>query len=392
MAQIHDEKETAALRFFENVVDDSYTTFNYVKEWKKELGRKALGYFPVYFPEEIAHALNMIPVNLLGASGRLPLDIATAHTQSFVCSITKSVFQLASQNLLEHFEALIFSNICDVARNLSGIMKRNFKGKYHIDYIHYPINNTSKSAVNYLEEEYRRVVEGLEAVTKVNLDDDRLREAVQLYNRKRRLLNRLLEIRHESPWLLPYHEYYMAVRAAQFMPVELFLESGERFIQAVLARGLRPADRVRVMVFGDFCEQPPIMFMKTIEDAGCYIVWDEALVGARWIGDVSPDSSSPLRALAEAYVKNPTPLTVRYHPSVDKHKHMLGMIKRTRAEGVIFITPKFCEPALYDYIIYKHILDREGIPYLHLEYEESTSSFEHVRTMVETFAESIMFD
>ncbi|HID04489.1 MAG TPA: hypothetical protein EYP20_01645, partial [Aigarchaeota archaeon] len=156
MAQI--QEGTTPLAVFEEVVEDSYTTFNQVRGWKERLGRKALGYFPVYFPEEMAHALNMLPVNLLGASGRLPLDIATAHTQSFVCSITKSVFQLASQNLLEPFEALIFSNICDVARNLSGIMMRNFKERHHIDYIHYPINNSSENAVDYLEAEYMRVV------------------------------------------------------------------------------------------------------------------------------------------------------------------------------------------------------------------------------------------
>ena len=380
--------EKAPLEVFESVVEDSYTSFSMVKEWKRKLGRKALGYFPVYFPEELAHALNMIPVNLLGASGRLPLDIATAHTQSFVCSISKSVFQQASQNLLEPFEALVFSNICDVARNLSGIMRRNFGDKHHIEYI----NNTTDDAVDYLESEYRRVVEGLEEVAGTRLEEERLREAMLLYNRKRNVLNRLLEVRREAPWLLPYHEYYVAIRAAEFMPAEYFVELAERFMRGVWSRELRPADRVRVVVAGDFCEQPPVMFMKTIEDAGCYIVGDEALIGPRWMGEVNPNSRNPLRALAEAYVKNPTPLTVRYHPTIDKHSYMLGLIKKTRAEGVIFITPKFCEPALYDYIIYKDALDREGIPYLHLEYEESTSSFEHVRTMVETFAESIMFD
>ena len=390
MAQLGLERNI--LETFEAVVEDSYTSFNHVREWKRRLGRKALGYFPVYFPEELAHSLNMIPVNLLGASGRLPLDIATAHTQSFVCSITKSVFQLASQNLLEPFEVLVFSNICDVARNLSGIMRRNFGERHHIEYIHYPINNTSESAVDYLEAEYRRVISGLEKVTEAKLDDERLSEAIEMYNRKRRILNRLAEARSMAPWLMTYYEYYMAIRAGEFMPVEQYLELAEAFLEEVWSRDLRPADRVRVLVVGDFCEQPPIMFMKTIEDAGCYIVSDEALIGPRWVGEIKTEGKDPIRALAEAYVKNPTPLTVRYHPTIDKHKHMLELVKRTKAEGVIFITPKFCEPALYDYIIYKQALDKNNIPYLHLEYEESTSSFEHVRTMVETFAESIMFD
>ncbi|MEM1945472.1 MAG: 2-hydroxyacyl-CoA dehydratase [Candidatus Caldarchaeum sp.] len=387
------EGQQQALQTFHEVVEDSYTTFNHVRLWKQRLGRKALGYFPVYFPEELAHALNMIPVNILGASGRLPLDIATAHTQSFVCSITKSVFQLAAQGNLDTFDALIFSNICDVARNLSGIMMRNFGDKLHIDYIHYPINNVSENAVTYLEQDYRRVVEGLEKVSGKGFDEDGLAEAIKLYNRKRKLLNSLLELRREQPWLMPYDEYYLAVRAGQFMPIEPYLEALERLVEEVRSRDVRPADRVRVVVFGDFCEQPPLMFMKTVEDAGCYIVWDEVLVGARWIGEVELNGGeSPLRALARAYVSRMEPLTVRYHPAVDKHSYMLKLVSETKAEGVVFVTPKFCEPALYDYMIYKTVLDKHNIPYLHLEYEESTSSFEHVRTMLETFAESIMFD
>jgi len=392
MAQITEERGTSVLSVFEDYVEDSYTGFNHIREWKKKLGRKALGYFPVYFPEELAHALGMLPVNLLGASGRLPLDIATAHTQSFVCSITKSVFQLDAQNLLEPFEALIFSNICDVARNLSGIMLRNFGDKHHIDYIHYPINNVSESAVDYLEAEYRRVAAGLEKVAGKKLDEAEIEEAIPLYNMKRKAMWRLLELKRDRPWLLPYHEYYMAIRAGEFMPVEKYLELVDQFTGEVESRDLRPADRVRVIVMGNFCEQPPVMMMKTIEDAGCYIVWDEALIGARWIGEVKQNGENPLRALARAYVMNTRPLTVRYHPSVNKHQHILNLIKETKAEGVIFITPKFCEPALYDYIIHKQALDRNNIPYLHLEYEESTASFEHIRMMVETFAESIMFD
>lgn len=379
-------------QFFEKVVEDSFTTFEQVAEWKENLGRKLLGYFPVYFPEELAHALNMLPVSLLGASGRLALDIATAHTQSFVCSITKSVFQLAAQDLLKNFDALIFSNICDVARNLSGIMRRNFGDRFHIDYIHYPINNTSESAVDYLTAEYRRVVDGLEKVTGMKLTYENLFEAIQLFNRKRMLVESLVELRREKPWLVPYHEYYMAVRAGGFTPVEHYIGLLERYIEEVKARDVRPADRVRVLVVGDFCEQPPIMFMKTVEDAGCYIVGSESLIGARWIGQVEADMDNPLRALAKAYVKNNKPLTVRYHPRVDKQAYLIDLVKRSRAEGVLFLTPKFCEPALYDYMIYKSALEKHNIPYLHLEYEESTSAFEHVRTMLETFAESIMFD
>ena len=376
---------------FAAAAEDSYTTFASGKRWEEETGNAAVGYFPVYFPEAVAHAMGLLPVGLYGASGRLSLDMATAHTQSFICSISRSVFQMALQDHLDMFDGLIFSNTCDVARNLSGITKRNLKGRY-IDYLHYPINNGTPYAVQYLRDEYRRLAAGLETIAARPLRDEALRMSLGLFNEKRRLLRELAALRRSRPWLLPYPEWYAAIRAGLVLPVEEYLPALKAFIAAVSARETKPKDRIRVVVAGTFCEQPPLQLMRTIEDAGCYIVHDEALLGSRWLGEVSSAEPDPLLALSRAYAENPEPLTVRFHPDIDKRSHDASLLASTGAQGVIFCTPKFCEPALYDSVIFKGVLDKAKVPYLHLEYEESASSFEHDRTMVETFVESILFE
>lgn len=371
--------------------EDSYTTFDSVKRWKEGTGRAALGYFPVYFPEELAHAMGLLPVGLYGASGRLSLDMATAHTQSFICSISRSVFQMALQGSLGVFDALLFSNICDVARNLSGITKRNLETT-HVDYIHYPVNNGSAHAVRYLREEYARIATGLEAVAGGPLHQDALRASIAVYNEKRRLQRELVDLRRSKPWLIPYTEWYGRMRAGLLMPVEDYNLALRAFLEEARAREGKVMDRIRVVVAGTFCEQPPLPLMKTIEDAGCYIVHDEALIGSHWIGEVPAAEPDPLLSLAGAYVRNSEPLTVRFHPDIDKRSRFAALVESAKAQGVVFCTPKFCEPALYDSVIFKGVLDQMKIPHLHLEYEESASSFEYDRTMVETFVESILFE
>ncbi len=371
--------------------EDAYTTFDSVKRWKEGTGRAALGYFPVYFPEELAHAMGLLPVGLYGASGRLSLDMATAHTQSFICSISRSVFQMALQGNLGVFDALLFSNICDVARNLSGITKRNLETT-HVDYIHYPVNNGSAHAVRYLRQEYARIATGLEAVAGGPLHKDALRASIAVYNEKRRLQRELVDLRRSKPWLIPYTEWYGRMRAGLLMPVEDYNPALRALLEEARAREGKVMDRIRVVVAGTFCEQPPLPLMKTIEDAGCYIVHDEALIGSHWIGGVPAAEPDPLLSLAGAYVRNSEPLTVRFHPDIDKRSRFAASVESAKAQGVVFCTPKFCEPALYDSVIFKGVLDKMKIPYLHLEYEESASSFEYDRTMVETFVESILFE
>ncbi len=376
---------------FGPAAEDSYTAFESVRRWKERTGGSAVGYFPVYFPEELAHAMGLLPAGLYGASGRLALDMATAHTQSFICSVSRSVFQMALQGQLDLFDGLVFSNICDVARNLSGITKRNLKKRY-VDYVHYPINNGTAYAARYLREEYARIASGLQTIAGNGLQSGALKASIGLYNEKRRLLRELVRLRRSQPWIVPYTEWYATMRAGLLMPVEEYVPALREYIDSLSAREGKPMDRIRVVVTGTFCEQPPLMLMKTIEDAGCYIVHDEALIGSRWRGEVSVGESDPLLSLALAYTGNPEPLTVRFHPDIDKRARYADLVASTGAQGAVICTPKFCEPALYDSVIFKSVLDASKVPYLHLEYEESASSFEHDRTMVETFVESILFE
>jgi len=53
---------------------------------------------------------------------------------------------------------------------------------------------------------------------------------------------------------------------------------------------------------------------------------------------------------------------------------------------------KFCEPALFDYVIFRRELEKENIPHLLIEFEEKMWTFERTRGEVETFVESLLFD
>jgi benzoyl-CoA reductase/2-hydroxyglutaryl-CoA dehydratase subunit BcrC/BadD/HgdB len=53
---------------------------------------------------------------------------------------------------------------------------------------------------------------------------------------------------------------------------------------------------------------------------------------------------------------------------------------------------KFCEPALFDYVLFKRELEAQNIPHLLLEFEEKAFTFERMRTEVETFVESLLFE
>jgi benzoyl-CoA reductase subunit C len=363
-----------------------------VTRWKDSRpGGKAIGYFPVYAPVEIMHAAGMLPVGLAGAGDRLDIQYADARFGSFICSIVKTTMELGLTGHLKPLDGLVFSSICDSARNLCFVMQRNFPELY-LEFLHLPHNPNSPASVDFLAAEYRRLADNLERLGDVQVTPDGLRSAIQLYNRNRQLVRQLYRLRTSQPHLLGAWESYLLVRAGYFLPVEEHNPILEEALAALPTRALKPRDSLRVIVEGAFCEQPPLDLIKLIEAAGCYVVDDDLALGRDWFLDEVQLEGDPLSNLAEAYVHQARYSSVRHDFRHPRWEELAKKVRQTRADAVIFMIAKFCEPAYFDYVLFKKKLEEMGIPFLLLEFEEKMFTFERLRTEVETFVESLVFD
>ena len=368
------------------------TEFGSVRQWKTQHpGGKAVGCFPVYTPVEIIHAAGMLPVGLFGGGTTIELANADARFQSFVCSIAKTTLEMGFQARLKPLDGLIFSSICDVARNLSSVVARNFP-EFQVEYIHHAQNMTSPAAADYVESEFRRVQRSMEKLSGRAISQDALAASLRLYNRVRGLLRRLYEIRRESPQLISTVELYVLVRSGTLVPPEEHRRELEQVLELLPARQGRPKDRVRVVIESAFCEQPPLDLLQVVEDAGCYIVDDDLLTGWRWFVEDVPEDLPPLRALAESYIRRSVYSSVRHDGPRPRTAGLVEKVRRAGAQAVIFMPAKFCEPALFDYPLFRVALEEAGIPHLVVEFEEKMWTFERTRNELETFVESMLFD
>lgn len=377
------------LEEYQATIDD--LTFPTVKQWKSEhAGGKVVGMFPVYTPYELPHAAGMLPVGLYGAGGKVEIDHADSRIQSFVCSIARSTLELGLRDLTKDFDALWFTSICDVARNLSGVWETNFP-RQAVRYIHYPQNMTSPAAPEHYRSELEQLAGMLEEIGGARVTGDRLRKSIAAYNEQRSLCRELYRIKEEYPWLLATWEAYLIIRIGTLIPVEEHVEILRAAIPEVRARKRPPRDYVRVLLEGSFCEQPPLELLKVLEESGCAIADDDLLMHTRWFtGDV-PTDGDPFLALARAYIDTTRYSSVRHYGPRPRKEEFLRKIRSQKVDGVIFAAPKFCEPALLDYVLFKDELDKAGVAYLGFEYEEKMGVFESIRTQAETFVESVMF-
>jgi len=372
------------------VVEDP--SFQVVREWKaRDPEARVVGCYPVYSPVELIHAAGMLPVGIFGGGNQIEIAHADARFQSFVCSIVKSTLELGLTGRLDFLDGILFHSICDPARNLASVFQRNFPW-LHVDYIHFPQNLASPLAEIYLAQEYRRILRGLEELAGQPVGEAALVQAISTMNRWRSLVRALYDLRARQPHLLPAADLYPVVRAGTLLPVHEHIQLLEAFLESVARRETKPKDRIRVLVEGAFCEQPPIDLIACLEEAGCYILDDDFLLGWRWFLADVPLDGDPVQALAKAYIHLSTYSPTKHDLRRRKSDHLLEKVRALGADAVVVLIPKFCEPALFDYPLYRRALDEAKVPHLFVEYEEKMWIFDRVRTEVETFVESLLFE
>jgi benzoyl-CoA reductase subunit C len=79
---------------------------------------------------------------------------------------------------------MLFPSICDVIRNLSGMWKLLFPGKY-VRYFDVPQNYQDDVGGSYYTNELNELREGLEHLSGRKITDDALRASIAVYNENR---------------------------------------------------------------------------------------------------------------------------------------------------------------------------------------------------------------
>jgi benzoyl-CoA reductase subunit C len=360
-----------------------------VKAWRAAHGgAKAIGHLPIYVPREIIDSLGMLPVGLMGGSGQLEIIKGDAYFQSYICQIPRSTIELALSGRLDALDGFLFPSICDVIRNLSGMWKVLFPSKY-IRYVDVPQNYESSIGGRFYEAELCELRSDLARIADRRVDDGDLRSSIARYNANKRALRQLGELRQSEPWRVPAFEAYLIVRAGNLLPVEEHTRFVEDYLDAVRSAQRPKRDHTRVVTVGSFCEQPPLALIKTLELAGCYVVWDDMLLGPHWLKADVEETGDPIHALSEAFLRHSVCTAARYQPEEKKGEYLVEIVRRSKAEGVIFAAPSFCDPALLEQPMLQTAMNDAGIPWTAFKYAENLGQFQVIREQAGTFADTV---
>ncbi|MBA7549152.1 hypothetical protein ES705_41625 [subsurface metagenome] len=169
----------------------------FIKGWKHQ-NKPVLGYACSYTPEEIIYAGEILPIRVLGSLE--PPKLADVYLPVNVCSFAKSCFNKALKGEYSLLDGYVVSNSCDNQNKIYDLWR-------HCTPIHktYFINtphSATENALRFFYEELERFKEWLTKEFDVEISEENLKDAIEVFNENRRLLRQIYELRKRNPPLV----------------------------------------------------------------------------------------------------------------------------------------------------------------------------------------------
>lgn len=349
----------------------------------KDSGKKVLGYRCVFVPEEILDAAGVLPFPVFGTPEAITL--ADSYFQPNLCEFIRNVFDLALKGKLDFLDGLVLCNTCDAVRKLYDHWNAYVKGPFC-----YMINNPQKQFTELGKEyqyaelaEFKKAIEGFAGAP---IGDEALQSSINLHNQTRALLRQVYEFRKQNPPLLSGEEALDIVMGTMVLPKAKANELLRQLIGELRQRmesAMAPGPRI--MITGSIIDNPVLIHM--VEESGAVVVADDLCSATRYFWYPVPEDRDPLRALARHTTEKP--VCACMHPAEARFEYMVELIKEYSVEGVIYFNLMYCDPFLYEGVLFKKKFEERGIPTIALEVEHTPSGMGQLKTRVQAFLEML---
>jgi benzoyl-CoA reductase subunit C len=358
----------------------------YLAQWKESTQKKIIACLPMHFPEEIVHAAGLLPVIIWESPE--PFSIAYAHIPSFFCGFVRSVVDMALRDKINFFDGIVFPDTCLQVRGIKNILYWNYKCTFQ-GYLFLPPVLRGQASSMLLRDELIRFRAGLENLVGHEITDQALAQSIDLYNRNRKLLRELYDLRREDPRLLTAKEILAIVSASMVMPKEEHSQLLSDLLSKL--RTVPPATRngLRLILAGSLCEAPKFDILDILEEAGAVVVDDDLYTGSRYFVQDVEVNVSPMEAVARHYETMIPCCPSRIDPKNDWGSYLVNMVRRNNAQGVVNLMVKYCEPHNLWYPDVKKSLEKAGIPEFLLETDHEIMSLWQIKTRLQAFVEMI---
>lgn len=378
--------------FFDFVVGDIHgIRVRELREYAKK-GGKVVATYCVFVPEEFVWAAGAIPVGLC-AGTQFSVPLAEEILPRNTCALIKSSFGFKLGRICPYVQAshlIVGETTCDGKKKMFEILNQ-----YQPVYVMEVPNKKTKLSRDLWLGEVIAFKDVIEKLTGNKLTVNKLTQAINSVNERRRALQRLYNLRKVRPVPISGKDALLVTQVSFYDDVtrcttQVNALCDELDKRVASGKGVAPANAPRILISGSPMAIPNWKLHHILETAGAVVVCEESCTGTRFFSDLIEQNQSTLdgqlKTIADRYMQIHCAC---FTPNSERLDDIVKLAKEYQVDGVVHYNLQFCHTYANEAFQAEKRMEKEGIPLLRIETDYSDEDTGQLKTRVEAFLEMI---
>ena len=375
---------------FDEFVDARKASFLKVKDYV-ENGGHLVGMFCSYTPLELFDAAGVACVGLCGTSND-PIPAAEKVLPKNLCPLIKSSYGFAYTDSCPYTyfcDFIVGETTCDGKKKMFELLDE-IKETY---VLHLPQSQKRAYAKEIWYQEVKLLKEKLEEKYGIEITDEKLREAARKRNELRKTQLEFYALQGATPPAMKATTVMSTLAQGVFnFGVDAQLASYRTRLdeaKAALAAGVQPVSPKAKRILLTGCPSTGVIQKvgMTIENNGGVIVCLDDCGGERTTKMMIDENADDiLRAISDRYLSIHCSVMTTNEGRMENTKEM---IKKYNVEGVVEMVLQACHTFNVEANYMQRMCEEEGIPYMKLETDYSTTDSGQIETRLAAFIEML---
>ncbi|MGB3340251.1 MAG: double-cubane-cluster-containing anaerobic reductase [bacterium] len=382
------DKRPVGMAYFDNVLHESHggRIAELIEERKN--GKKMMGTFCIYVPDEIAMAVDVIPIALCGGT-QFSIPYAEKMFPRDICPLIKSTMGMALAKICPYGpikDLGVGETTCDAKKKTWDVVD------FHVMEVPQKKDDIDVQVWRKAVRDFRDKVEELSGR---KVTSKKLTETIRIMNDKRRALKKLNDLRNSDPIPISGLDALVVMQAAlNDEPVRFTkkLNDLNAELEELVKKGTSPFPKntKRVMISGCPAVMGNWKIHSLFEKAGAVIVVDETCTGTRYFENLVDEQydteKDQLNALADRYMKINCAC---FSPNNERIDAIPELVKEYNIDGVVQYILQYCHGYNVEAIRVANILKKIKKPSLKIETDYSEEDVGQLRTRIDAFIEQL---
>jgi benzoyl-CoA reductase/2-hydroxyglutaryl-CoA dehydratase subunit BcrC/BadD/HgdB len=356
---------------------------------EKEKGKKVIGSFCNFVPDELILAAGAIPIRHCAGFQDTILPAEEILPRNF-CPLIKSALGIfiTGDPFYNQSDVVVVPTTCDGKKKFCEIIGED-KSTWVMEVPH--TTETPQARELWLKE-IKLLKKNLEKISGNKITSQSLKKAIELTNRKRSLIRRLYEVRKRKSPPIWGRDALLVTSISHFDNLNRWIEKTDELCKELEAMetGVCPETAPRILLTGSPVFMPTWKVPMIIEESGGIIVSDDICTGSKGFWDPIEvphwTMEDMLLSLADRYLMN---TCACFTPNTARLIRLQGFVEDFNVEGVFYHILQACHIYGVEARRIENALKADGIPMLTIETDYSQEDVEQIRTRIEAFLEMI---